>query len=364
MGAFRFLYDNLITAETMFTVSSLADGVVSLPMKGSTAAGGPYGSAVMDTQRAFNGAVSLEYMVEIDSVFSGYEIGQASFRWSDNGGTTWNAQAITTTATWYSLNHNVEIKFTGGSGKDFEVGDSWHFIAFNHFKAGRMLDSDRDTRYRSSSLGSPNTITVDLGTAGSVSALVLIDHNLTASATITLKGNSSDSGWGTPEFSNAVTYNADKILHYLSVATSKRYWRLEISDGSNPDSYIEIGTLFLGPYLQLTKNVSMKQDRSVDVLDTSAETSFGLVRRKFHNLRRRWQYRYALLESADRSSLINMLTSISDTAEQKIKPVFFNPDADTPNDFYLAQLEGLPLKDSFSDRTDVDIKLKEVISSV
>ncbi|MBW2093056.1 MAG: hypothetical protein JRI34_13150, partial [Deltaproteobacteria bacterium] len=94
----KFFFDNKIADEVMITVSSLTTGLVSLPIKGSTTASGPYGQATMDTTGDYTGLVDREYLVEIDTVSMGYEIGQATFRWSDNGGASWNAQGVTTSS--------------------------------------------------------------------------------------------------------------------------------------------------------------------------------------------------------------------------------------------------------------------------
>ncbi|MBW2062653.1 MAG: hypothetical protein JRI95_13980 [Deltaproteobacteria bacterium] len=495
MGRFRFLFDNLISDEDMITVSSLTDGMVSLPIKGSTSSSGPYGRASMDTTGDYSGQVDREYVVEIDSVSSGYEIGQATFKWSDNGGSTWNQQGITTTASYYTLNHNVQIKWTGATGHDFELGDRWTFIAFNNFSAGRMIDCDRDTRYRSASsaLGSelvtngtfdsningwnnsgsnpyetlewqsgklhavntsgmgvggsddnisvvsgnlykisfdinvssgesplivmksslggtqrfnmgtcgtgshtfywtptitenvafqfqdslasdftldnvsvkkvPTTINIDLGSAQEVKSLILYDHNLTSSAVITLKGDAG-ADWNDPDFKETMSWNTDKILHYLGAGTTKRHWRIEIDDHDNPDGYVEIGELYLGTFLEPSKNVAMGYGRSLDFLHSASQTSFGVNKKRFYNLRRSWKFQYHLLESEDLDDLINMIEAITDRSTGQMRPVYFNQDPDAASEFYLAEINNLPQSVPFNDLTSVEISLREVMRSV
>jgi len=145
MADHRFLYNNLIVSEPMISVSSLRVGIVTSAKKNGT------GSAVITTSGNFSGATDLEYIVEIDSIAGGAEVGQATFRWSDGGG-TWDASGVTTPAVATLLNNGVNIAFTTGAGADFVVGDKWYFKGINLFNAGKMVDYDRDHIYRSAEL--------------------------------------------------------------------------------------------------------------------------------------------------------------------------------------------------------------------
>ncbi len=145
MSKARFLYQNLITTESMLTVSSLRPGIVTSAKKEGA------GSAILTPSGAFSGAVDFEYIVEIDSIAAGAEVGQATFKWADGGG-IWNGSGITTLATNILLNNGVYVKFTTGAGADFVVGDKWYFKGVNLFNAGKMIDFNRDHGYRSAKL--------------------------------------------------------------------------------------------------------------------------------------------------------------------------------------------------------------------
>ncbi len=77
MGKCRFLFSNFITDESMLAVSSLRTGIVTSALKEGT------GSAILNTSGDYGGSTDLEYIVEIDSIAGGAEVGQATFRWSD-----------------------------------------------------------------------------------------------------------------------------------------------------------------------------------------------------------------------------------------------------------------------------------------
>ena len=147
MGKGRFLYDNLITGESMVSVSSLRTGLVTAALKEGT------GSATITVSGNYSGTIDLEYIIEIDSVAGGAEIGQATFKWSDGGG-TWDASGVATSATDILLNNGVYVRWTAGTGDDFVLADTWYFKGINLFNAGKMIDLDRDHRFRSSALDS------------------------------------------------------------------------------------------------------------------------------------------------------------------------------------------------------------------
>ena len=84
----------------------------------------------------------------------------------------------------------------------------------------------------------------------------IVSGNLTTNATISIKGNTSDTGWGSPAFSTSLTPWNDSLSKvmpaYLSATQTFQYWRLEISDTGNSRGYIQCGVAFLGPLVSLS----------------------------------------------------------------------------------------------------------------
>lgn len=358
MGKARFLHSNLITAASMITPSSLRTGLVSTAVKQGD------GSAILNPSGAFSGAADLEYSIEIDSVTGGVSVGQATFKWSDGGG-SWDASGVLTSAVDVLLNNGVYINFTAGSGDDFALGDKWWFRAWNLFNAGKMIDGNRDTRYRSSALEAPNTLTINLGSAQEIKALVLGDHNLTSGATIVLKANSSDS-WGAPAFSESITWAADKILHYLSAAQTYQCWQIQITDAANPDEYIEIGELFLGSYLELTKNFDLAPDYPITFVEGQESTPYGVERSRFYNWQQSIELSFSNISNADRVSLEGLITGLGSRATGIKTPFWFHEDSAVAGNFWLVNASGMEKRRAQSSNTlwDVGLSLREVLRSV
>jgi len=109
-------------------------------------------------------------------------------------------------------------------------------------------------------------------TSKKVDCVALLNHNLTSGATVTFEGHSADS-WGSPTVEETLTVATDadgnvidRIVHYFT-QDNLRWWRVVIDDGSNSDTYIQIGRVIFGEYYQVTRDLSA--DMRVERVDPS-----------------------------------------------------------------------------------------------
>jgi hypothetical protein len=132
---------------------------------------------------------------------------------------------------------------------------------------------------------SSSTIVIDLGKSTNVRDVSLRNHNLslagryrvTASTVPDFSMLTYDSGWrdvwpevyawGMLEWKDdnfwSGKYTAEEtqgyttqLDHILPLAKALRYWKIELSDPSNPAGYIQAGRLFIGPVWQPKLNMS------------------------------------------------------------------------------------------------------------
>lgn len=360
-GKCRFLYNNLITDESMVSVSSLRVGLVTSALKEGT------GSGTINTSGDFSGPTDLEYTIEIDGAGTG-EVGSSTFKWSDGSG-AWNAIGVATSAANVLLNNGVNVNWTAGSGADFVLGDKWYFKAVNLFNPGKMIDLDRDHRYRAATLESPNTITVTFPTDSEIDALVLLDHNLTSSATITLWGDDAatfDSGTaGAPQLSETVTWNADKILHYLTTADrTKRYWQIRIADTLNSDGRIEIGELYLGSYLELSRTYSNGFEHTTETLKETSGIPSGIKRHWLYNTQEVFYLRFDFMPPADVASMRALFSAIASRDTGQLLPFYINLDSADPSEFWLIEVDRLPVYHNVLTYYNMTLDAQEVVASV
>lgn len=89
-------------------------------------------------------------------------------------------------------------------------------------------------------------IMFDMGAATAVRAFALIGHNLTSGAVVHVQANATDV-WTAPSVDIAIAYHSATLVYLWSTDQSFRYWRITLADSSNPDGFIDVGRIYLGP---------------------------------------------------------------------------------------------------------------------
>ena len=332
-GKYRFLFENRVTDESQITASSVAEGFKETPVKQGA------GSASFRVIGDFTGAVDIKYTIIITDVTGGNEIGQSTFTWYKDD--VVQASGVATSGT-QSLSDGLSIIFTSGAGNDFELNDQWNFYGINEFSPGRMIDLNRDTRYRSADGVTSINIVFDFGSALTFDSFALLDHNITSSVTtLKLQANATDS-WGAPSFSQDITWQADKILEYFT-QQSYQFVRLVIDDSTIPDSLVEFSNAYVGPYLELSRAMPIQFSEPLNLLVSEEQTSFGVKSRKYQGKHRSFNFQSAFLSSADEDAILDMQESITDLNNQTIDPVFFHKDSESSDEFWLVDINTIPI---------------------
>lgn len=120
--------------------------------------------------------------------------------------------------------------------------------------------------YRSGVTVAAETILIDLGSAMAVQSVVLLDHTLTSGdSAIKLQGGATV---GATTVNETLTFNADTIAKFLSVAQTYRYWQI-IFTKSAADEYRDFGRVFLGPYDEYTLGPAQPGGLSITPVDLS-----------------------------------------------------------------------------------------------
>ncbi|MDZ7798410.1 MAG: hypothetical protein U5L76_02200 [Patescibacteria group bacterium] len=81
----------------------------------------------MSTSGTFTGSATTNYRVQIDGLGDPFLKTPDTFKWSDDGGSTWDATTVDITGSTQSLNNGVRITFGATTGHD--LGDYWDFTA-------------------------------------------------------------------------------------------------------------------------------------------------------------------------------------------------------------------------------------------
>lgn len=123
-------------------------------------------------------------------------------------------------------------------------------------------------------------VIIDLGSAKAVNLIALMFTNLTSAATWRVRAGTTTSV--TNYDSTAVTAwagateNVDRphAMLFLSSAQTYRYWRIDLADSANPDTFIEAGRVILANAFQGSRNYSYGAGRGFNDLSTKQD-SFG-----------------------------------------------------------------------------------------
>ena len=131
--------------------------------------------------------------------------------------------------------------------------------------ASNVAHNLRSRVYRTGTTVATERLVFNMGSAKSVTCVVLLDHTLTSGDSgIKLMGNSSDS-WGTPAFTQSLTWDSGPIVAFFS-SQSYQYWAVEFTKSAASETR-DIGRIFIGTYYELVQNIGREglQIQQVDL---------------------------------------------------------------------------------------------------
>jgi hypothetical protein len=240
------------------------------------------------------------------------------------------------------------------------------------------------------------TVVIDLLAEKPIRLFALVKNNLTSlDGTYRLRG-SNDSGFATTEYDSgevevwAAAYETTdleweddnfwdgkpdqeyiydlqetstlNLIHVLPSIVMARYWKLEITDPSNADGYIEAGRIFISSQWQVTNNIkygaSLGYETNTSVDESLDGTEYFDVRTAYRNFKFE-------LESYDYNEGHSKLLDIS----RKVgvdKEVFVVPDPDDTANMtrraFLGRLKTLsPLQYPYYNTNSAAYEVKEIV---
>ncbi len=325
IGKARFLSRNWIDANATIALSSVAAGVLSQAQKEGA------GGATLALSGGYTGDVERDYVVQIDNAGDG-SIGSATFRWSRDGGASWVLSGLPTSTAATVLENGIAVAWTPAfSGVDVVLNDQWLVKGQLPYGTQNMYDRDRDSELRTGVAINPQTITVTFRNAAGtavrclVQALILLDHNLTNAATITLRA--SDDGFVTTIFTESIPYVDGAILAYLTNASQHSAYRVTISDPTNPDGFLRWSELYLGTFFESLVNVALGDSRTMRPMTRREQYSSGRFHGALHTVIRTFSLAFEQASLIDIAGFRSVFADLLDTAHRRKSFVYYNPSA-------------------------------------
>ena len=177
------------------------------------------------------------------------------------------------------------------------------------------LDSRLSKEYRSTIVSTSDYIIVNESSIAPT-YIGLVNHNISSSATLYVEASSS-SGF-TGAYSTTMAWSSYTALHNIGASTAKSYWRVRIEGNSTLNSYLRIGYLYLGTYLQMP---GMEKNQEI-AINTTAKANISdsgqLYGDDGYNYRS-FKCNFPYLTNQERSDISTMYNTV-----KSYKPIILN----------------------------------------
>jgi len=356
MSNCRFMYANLLESPEAVSLSSTRAGLVGMPAPQAK------GTAVAYATGDYTGSLDQLFLLSIDSLAAGDQVGQASFSWRRASSDSWEATGVPTSDSFVDLTEGVRVKWSSGPGQDFFLGDAWSILAVRSFGAASLLDGDRDTQWES--LGcAEESITWDLGQTREGSALVLADHNLSPAASATLVADEAGD-WLAPAFSQDIAVTSPHLVYFSATPHSRRQWRLILRDPANPGGRLSASLLYWGPFFEPSRNFGMRHAWSRNAKRNANQTAAGKLTGDARGTSRSLSLSFQGVTAADAAGFAEMFSAVHQTNPGRLAPLFFTPDPAQPDEtLYCLPPQSLGANQLHQGRYSLELSLEEVIRS-
>jgi hypothetical protein len=224
--------------------------------------------------------------------------------------------------------------------------------------------------WRTADAAGAHNVVNDFGSAQQIDTVFLGNVNLTSGATVKIQANTADS-WGAPAFEETLTVSGlglnprhRNLYHELASAQTFRYWRLLITDTSNPDGFYEIGEWWLGERVTLANT----QQHEVEHPQRFQRNNIEQITEGFQKYvktraqRRTFQLRWANIQPAT----VSVFRVLEEFTEGNGTPfVFVQITTATPYESFFVRMEGdLTVKFVEPELFDIDIDFEEEAAGI
>lgn len=158
----------------------------------------------------------------------------------------------------------------------------------------------------------------DFGSAKSVRLVALVNHNLSATATVAIAAGTTTAY---SNFSDTVTWRKFDAFKYLSAAQSYQHWRIRITDTANLDNFLQVGYVVLGNPTELVSTFAFGMHRIPEFHNLEVRSEFGVK-----NVDRMYrQERYTVTFRNKTHAIMESIQDIYELLERNFTPMFFLP---------------------------------------
>lgn len=207
-----------------------------------------------------------------------------------------------------------------------------------------------------------SVIAIDMGSAQMIGVVALIANNLTASATVRVRG-ANNSSMTSPLYDSGTVSVYEHTDYATAFApTYARYWQINISDTSNPAGYISIGRLFIGSKFKPAINIIYGAGIQIESRTEVAEALGGPEYFNELENRRVWQGSWDALTDAEAYRQMFVIQKESDVSGEVY---FIEDDGDTTYQdlrWFWGRMRSLnAIEWPYIDRHSVGVEIAELL---
>lgn len=324
------------------------------------------GFAPIVIEGTYTSHLERTYKIEIHVCTDGF-FATTRYRWSDTGGTTWNAQNLTPSVAATALNFGLTVRWISTSDvPPFVLNDAWTFAATLKYGVQQVIDGNRDSEWRSGSAPASSNvgIQIDFGAAVAPTVVAILDHNAPASATLKV-GAQANATFPPTSFVQTLTWQTGRVAAVISPITF-RYWSIWTTVGGTALTYLRFSEIYLGGSTTLGKLFragGRQGKRRIDAIGPEAILSHGAgplsLSQHF------WEVTLPRVKQGsgqDITLLQGLWDYTNDVTSRVQRPFFFIPNDANTSDFGLYQwVNDFQWENLFVDDYDVPIQLAEVV---
>lgn len=189
----------------------------------------------------------------------------------------------------------------------------------------------------------------DLGSAKTVTAVVVAGHNVRSGGTITVRGGS-----GADPSSVITTLSIRDDLSWKIISSSNRYWSIQFDDSGNPDTHVRASYVMLGAITTFPQGIASSWNIDTEMVQPLLETELGSVSAgpivsRPTTVNMSWEG----LSAADRNTIVGKLR---DWDQNKL--VFLSPDPDDTEGYLGVLNEGFSVTQTHRNSAAIEFALR------
>jgi len=157
--------------------------------------------------------------------------------------------------------------------------------------------------WRTTDASGEHALVCDRGSAvKGVKVVVIKFTNFTSSAVVRLQANDYKN-WTNPPVNVLLAPHADVMVYRFSTEQNYQFWRIAITDTTNPDGFYEVGYVFLGPETTLSRNVNYGFSLAYNDNSSGGVNEGGLAGGVIKPKLVRLTYQYSYLTDVDKAEM-------------------------------------------------------------